>query len=410
MKNLGNLFKTSDGQNYIRIFILLCSLFLLWGFSMGLIDVLNKHFQEVLHISKAKSGLVQFAYYTGYFFMAIPAGFFAKKFGYKGGIIAGLILVALGSLWAMPATKIGSYFVFLIGLFILASGLSFLETVANPYATVLGPPELGAARINFAQSCNALGQLLGPLIGGQIILSSIVGSAGGAGNLYIPYLGIAIIVIILVVFFGCTKIPDITMPQICEEKILLHAKCKPFWQRWHFNFAVIGQFFYMVAQTGIYSFFINYTVSNLSNCSDRTASVYLSLGGFGLFLTGRIIGSFILKQIQAYKVLACYGLANIILMLLVMFSSGKIGFLALVSSFFFMSIMFPTIFAMGIFGLGDQTKQASSFIVMTIVGGAFTPIMGYIADISNISIAFIIPLFCFSIIFIYALIWKRISK
>ena len=181
IKNLSKMFQTADNKNYTKIFMLLCTLFLLWGFSMGLIDVLNKHFQEALHMSKARSGFVQFAYYTGYFFMAIPAGLVAKKYGYKWGIIGGLILVTIGALWAIPATKIGIFFIFLLGLFILSSGLSCLETVANPYTTVLGPPEMGAARINLAQSCNALGQVLGPLIGGQIILSATVGEVAGSG-------------------------------------------------------------------------------------------------------------------------------------------------------------------------------------------------------------------------------------
>jgi len=373
---------------------------------MGLIDVLNKHFQEVLHISKEKSGFVQFAYYMGYFIMAIPAGFFAKRFGYKGGIILGLILVTIGSLWAIPATKIGSYFVFLIGLFILASGLSFLETVANPYTTVLGPPKMGASRINLAQSCNAVGELFGPLIGGQIILSATIGGSTGNNTLYIPYIGIAIIVVILIALFIIAKVPEVHTAKEQSDSTTIK---KPFWKLWHFNFAIIAQFFYMIAQTGIYSFFINYTVRNIPNCSDRTASVYLSLGGFGLFLLGRIIGSFILKKMAAHKTLAFYGMTNIFLMMLVMFVAGKIGVIALIASFFFMSIMFPTIFALGIFGLGEQTKLASSFIVMTIVGGAFTPLMGYIADRTTISFGFIVPLVCFVSVFIYAVAWKKLE-
>lgn len=408
LKNFTKTFKTSDGKDYTKIFMLVCTLFLLWGFSMGLIDVLNKHFQEALHISKARSAFVQFAYYMGYFFMAIPAGFLAKRFGYKGGIIVGLILVAIGSLWAIPATMIGTFFVFLIGLFIIASGLSFLETVANPYTTVLGPVETGAARINLAQTCNALGQMLGPLIGGQIILSATIGENTGNATLYIPYLGIAVIVIILAVSFLIAKVPDVIALEEYKHDVK-NVKTKPFWSRLHFNFAVIAQFFYMIAQTGIYSFFINYTVSNLPNCSDRTASLYLSLGGFSMFLVGRFIGSFILRKTRPQKTLAVYGLANVVLMLMVMMFSGTLGVFSLIASFFFMSIMFPTIFALGIFGLGEQTKQASSFIIMTIVGGALAPVMGYIADITSISFGFIVPLFCFMVVFLYAVFWQRLK-
>ncbi|MGD9153588.1 MAG: L-fucose:H+ symporter permease [Gammaproteobacteria bacterium] len=409
VKNFTNIFTTETGENYLKIFLLLCTLFLLWGFSMGLIDVLNKHFQEVLHISKAKSGFVQFAYYLGYFTMAIPAGFLAKKFGYKFGIICGLVLVALGSLWSIPATMIGTFFVFLIGLYVIASGLSFLETVANPYTTVLGSPEMGAARINMAQSCNAFGQLLGPLIGGQIILSATVGGQAASTSLYIPYIGIAVIVIVLAITFYVAKVPDVEALEQCVIEETTEKKCRPFWLRWHFIFAVVAQLFYMIAQTGIYSFFINYTVTNLRGCSDRTASVYLSLGGFGLFLLGRIIGSIILRKAKPDKTLAYYSLANVVLMIIVMLGLGGFGVLALALSFFFMSIMFPTIFALGIAGLGEQTKQASSFLVMAIVGGIFTPIMGYIADITNISFGFIVPLFCFLIVYTYAIVWKKME-
>lgn len=411
-KNFANTFKTSSGKNYSKIFLLVCTLFLLWGFSMGLIDVLNKHFQEYLHLTKAKSGFIQFAYYIGYFVMAIPAGLLAKRFGYKGGIVLGLILVAIGSLWALPATKIGTFGLFLTGLFILAAGLSSLETVANPYTTLLGSPEYAAARINLAQSCNAIGQMLGPLIGGQIILSATVGSTTGNATLYIPYIGIAIIVIILATIFILTKMPEsfAADDQLDNPAINELSPTKPLWKKWHFNFAVISQLFYLIAQTGIFSFFINYTVSNLHNCSDRAASVYLSLGGFGMFLLGRISGSFILRRAKPYKALAYYAFANMILMLVVMFATGTLGVVALIGSFFFMSIMFPTTFALGIFQLGEQTKPASSFLVMTLVGGAFTPVMGYIADITSISFGFIVPFLCFGIIFLYGTFWRKLVK
>jgi FHS family L-fucose permease-like MFS transporter len=407
MNNLSQMFITPDGKDRTRLFILICSLFLLWGFSMGLIDVLNKHFQAVLHISKGQSGFIQFAYYMGYFIMAIPAGLLAKRFGYKCGIIIGLILVALGALWTIPATRIGTLFAFLISLFIVASGFSFLETVANPYSIVLGPQKTAASRINFAQSFNALGQLLGPFFGGQIILSASIGDVTDSSKLYIPYVGIAVIVIILVLMFVFAHIPDIQIAKKFEEN-QKQQNAKPFWRKWHFNLAVVAQLLYMIAQTGIYSFFINYTVSNLPHISDRTASVYLAFGGFGMFLLGRLIGSFILRKARAHRMLAFYAIVNVILIFIVVFSVGMLGILALIGSFFFMSIMYPTIFTLGIHGLGEQTKQASSLIVMTIVGGAFTPVMGHVADIININAGFIIPLACFFFIFIYSVLWKKL--
>ncbi len=401
------LFTSSDGKNYAVVFILLCTLFLLWGFSMGLIDVLNKHFQEALHISKAKSAFVQLAYYLGYFVMAIPAGLMAKKHGYKTGIIVGLILVALGALWAVPATRIGIFYIFLIGLFVIACGLSILETVANPYTTVLGPPETGAVRINLAQSCNAIGQILGPLVGGQLMLSATVGETVDSSHLALPYIGIAILVIILIVFFCFFKIPNI---KAFDETVSKRKKDRPFWRKKHFIFAVVAQFFYMVAQTGIFSFFINYAVDNLKNYSDRDAAELLSIGGLGLFLAGRLIGSYVLKKTVAHKTLAFYGIANTLLMLIVIFCSGWLGVIGLLGSFFFMSIMYPTIFSLGIYGLGEQTRHASSYIVMTLVGGTFVVVMGYIADITNIQIGFIVPLICFFIVFIYAVFWKKLES
>ena len=202
------LFRTADGINYAVPFILVTSLFLLWGFCNGMIDILNKHFQDSLHINKEQSGLVQFANYLAYFLMAIPAGLIARKFGYKGGILVGLVLIAAGAFWFIPATNIGAYWAFLLGLFVIAAGMTCLETIANPYTTVLGPPESGATRINIAQTLNGVGWILGPIVGGHFVFSGGEGANANAG-LHIPYLGIAVFVSILLLVFIFSNIPDL---------------------------------------------------------------------------------------------------------------------------------------------------------------------------------------------------------
>jgi len=402
--NFFKIFKFND-KDYSKTFFLIASLFLLWGFSMGLIDVLNKHFQEYLHLSKTESGFIQSFYYMGYFLMALPAGYIARNFGYKKGIVLGLFLVAIGSI-IVPVAN--AFLSFLICLFIIAAGFSALETVANPYTTLLGAREFSAARINLAQSCNAIGQILGPFIGGRIILSATKNIASNDHTVvYIPYIGIAIIVILLMVIFWNVHIPEFSIMNNNEQ----HNGIKepPLFHNWHFNFAIVAQLLYLIAQTGICSFFINYVVNDLE-CSSREASVYLSIGGFGLFFVGRIIGSFILRQLKPYKVLTIFAILNSLLMLYVMFSKLVLGSIALICSFFFMSIMFPTIFALGIYGINKHLEKASSFIVMTLIGGAFTPIMGYVADITNIKFAFVIPLCCFTVISLYGLLWKKLIR
>jgi FHS family L-fucose permease-like MFS transporter len=404
------LFITKNGKNLFVTFALVTMLFLLWGFCNGMIDILNKHFQNTLHISKAQSGLVQFANYIGYFLMAIPAGLLAKRFGYKGGILIGLVLIAIGAFWFVPATKIGTYWAFLTGLFILATGMTCLETIANPYATVLGPPESGATRINLAQTFNGVGWILGPIVGGHFVFGKgIEGAAASNDGLYIPYMGVAIVVTILIVVFAFAYLPDIHN----EEEVKAEAAgkaVKPLWQRYHFVFGVLAQFLYVAAQTGIFSFFINYIVENVQGMTDTTAKNWLGIGGFGLFMGGRACGSFVVGLMKPQKALTLYASICFVLCLLAMAGFGMVGVVALFGTFFFMSIMFPTIFALGIRGLGEHTKLASSLIVMSIVGGAIAPpFMGWIADICSMKTGFIVPTVCFIFIAAYGMFWKKLE-
>jgi FHS family L-fucose permease-like MFS transporter len=403
------IFTLKNGRNVFITFVLVTSLFLLWGFCNGLIDVLNKHFQSSLQISKAASGLVQFANYIAYFLMAVPAGLLARRFGYKGGILIGLVLIALGAFWFIPAISIGTYWAFLLGLFVLAAGLATLETIANPYATVLGPPESGALRINIAQSCNGIGWMLGPIIGGNLIFGGGgEGAASSNAGLAIPYMGIGILVAVLIIVFAMAYVPDVH----AEDEVKAEAEgkgTKPLLARKHFLFGVVAQFCYVAAQSGIFGFFINYVVEN-AHVADKTASNWLGLYGFGLFLAGRLCGSAILGVAKPQAVLAAYAVINIAFTILAIVGHGTLGLVGLFGTFFFMSIMFPTIFALGIHGLGEHTKLGASVIVMAIVGGAIVPpIMGLIADHANMRYGFVIPLVCFAVVALYGLIWKKLE-
>ena len=405
--NGGGLFRTADGKNLFVTFALVTSLFLLWGFCNGMIDILNKHFQNTLHINKFQSGFVQFANYLAYFLMAIPAGLLARKFGYKGGIIIGLILIASGAFWFIPATHIGTYWAFLTGLFILAAGMTCLETIANPYTTLLGSTSSGATRINMAQTFNGIGWILGPIVGGHFVFSGSEGADANAG-LYLPYLGVGIVVSVLIVVFALAYIPDLH----AEEEVKSEAAGtgrKPLFERWHFLLGVATQFLYVAAQTGIFSFFINYVVENDKTVTEKQASTMLGVFGFGLFMTGRLCGSVVISVSKPHWVLSAYAGLCVILTGIAM-GGGQLGFYALLGTFFFMSIMFPTIFALGIRGLGEHTKLASSLIVMSIVGGAIAPpLMGHIADISSMRTGFAVPLVCFVFIALYGAFWQKLE-
>jgi MFS transporter, FHS family, L-fucose permease len=427
------MFVLADGQNVAFTFALVSSLFLLWGFCNGMIDVMDKHFQEELHLTLAQSAWVQFAHYLGYFLMALPAGWLAIKLGYKGGIIAGLLMVAVGGFWFIPATHIAQFWAFLLGVCLIASGLTFLETVANPYTTVLGDLRYAATRINLAQSCNGIGWIFGPIAGKMFFYGKdAAGKSTGSQTIWIPYAGVAVVVIVLAIIFYFANVPDVKM----EDDYHLDDKevkvSHSIWKRPHFVMGVLAQFLYVAAQCGIFSFFINYMTSQvpaipdsldcklthdlfetgkdgLRHISNGGASLLASLGFF-CFLCGRFSGAGILKKCSAHKVLGLYGLLNVLICGLIFLKLGWFSVVCVFLSYFFMSIMFPTIFALGIFGLGAGAKKASAFIVMAIMGGAILPkLMGAVADHYDMSRAFIVPLVCFAYVAFYGFNWPKFS-
>ncbi|MCO5051904.1 MAG: MFS transporter [Verrucomicrobiae bacterium] len=640
-----SMFVLANGRNVFFTFLLVSSLFLLWGFCNGMIDVMDKHFQEELKLSLSQSAWVQFAHYLGYFLMSLPAGWLATRLGYKGGIIAGLLMVAVGGFWFIPATKIAAFWAFLTGVCVIASGLTFLETVANPYTTVLGAPRFAATRINIAQSCNGVGWIFGPIAGSAFFYGTdAAGRSTGAQTLWIPYAGVAVVVLILAVVFFFAPIPDVKTdePQAADAKtdadvgavanrrinrksvyvllllnvgvligifgmilwLILEAvgagqpaltlagwlprlpgmtlnpdsalllvlfwagaiglvlaaiklavtvkkiSAQSIWAHEHFTGATLAQFVYVAAQAGIFSFLINYLVSeppalpnswltertqnwfevktafsandfkdlpslahrlsdksdalsafltaNLSpattealnefqsgttgaaalrvaltqdlnslvlkeqlytperfagvTLSDPTRELLVSASesrrsarlnrlllaeaypevltfhdgflvitnqlaaqlvsfGFICFLIGRITGALLLKKFSAHKVVGLYGALNVIACLLIFLKLGWLSVVCVFLTYFFMSIMFPTIFALGIFGLGSKAKGAAAYIVMGIMGGAILPkLMGAVADHYDMSRAFIVPLLCFALITLYGYTWPKLSQ
>lgn len=415
MENKGkkSLVSAAGGKSFLLPFILITSLFLLWGFAHGLLDVLNKHFQTAFTMSKAESGLVQFVTYIAYFLMALPAGAFMKRFGYKSGIIAGLMLFALGAFAFVPAAYTHSAVPFLIALFIIACGLCILETAANPYSTVLGPAEYAAQRLNLSQSFNGLGWILGPLVGGALIFGA---QSDDSFALAKPYILVGCIVLVVVVIFSFVSLPDINeeeMEELFPDDASTLKEMTPTVSMWRcpqFVRSIAAQFCYCAAQTGIFSFFINYVTELKPTLTNVEASQILAFGGMALFMLGRLSGSFIMKKISPEKLLGIYSLANILCMILVIFEFGNISLYALYISFFFMSIMFPTIFALGLEGMGVHTKKASSYIVMGVAGGAFSPmLMGYIGE-NEMSIGFAVPLIAFAYILYFAMRCRKSGK
>lgn len=403
MKNDSSAKLVSPG--FLVPFILITSLFFLWGVAHGMLDTLNKHFQEMLQMSKAQSGLIQFSVYTAYFLMALPAGFFMKKYGYKKGIIMGLVLFSGGAFLIAATTSFESFWIFLICLFIMGCGLATLETAANPYTTKLGPKESAERRINFSQSFNGLAWVVGPLVGLVIYgnTSNIEGEK--LSSMILPYSVIGGVVLLVAVMFMLTKLPEIKEEEVTSEAEMDEFSARPLISQRHFVLGVIAQFCYVAAQTGVFSYLINYVtdVNQEPHFDVKNGPYFLSIG-FALFMIGRMSGSFMMKNTKPTKLLSIYALVCTLLLPVVSIGAGWASLIALYGIFFFMSVMFPTIFALAIKDLGPKTKKASSFLVMSIVGGAvFPPVMGLIADKYTMSVGFWAPIPFFLFILYYAL-------
>lgn len=396
------LFRTADGKNYLWPFVLVTSLFFLWGLAHSILDVLNKHFQETMDgVGKTESALVQAVMYGGYFVMALPAGQIIKRYGYRAGVITGLLLYGIGALLFIPGGQLLSFPFFLFSLFVIGCGLTCLETSANPYVTVLGNAEGAARRINLSQSFNGLGWIVGPLIGGHFAFA--VGA--DKGSIAIPYAIIGVVVLCVALVFAQVKLPEVQADGVAQTESA-HAT-DSLWQHRNFVYGLIALFLYVAAQTGINSFFINYVTEHAS-VGNVNASLLLGFGGMGLFMVGRMGGSWLMLRVRAERVLLYCAIGATLAMAVLLSGAGVAGVAAFMLCYLCESIMFPTIFALALKGVGQHTKRASSFLIMSIVGGAIAPVlMGLIADHASMAMAFIVPLCCFVVIAAYAARFAR---
>lgn len=413
------LVTTRDGRNYLVPFLLVTSLFFLWGFAHSILDVLNKFFQNEMHLTKTQSAFIQVVVYGGYFLMALPAGAVIRRWGYRAGVLTGLFLYGIGALLFIPGAEIMAFPFFLFSLFVIGCGLTFLETSANPYVTVLGDAEASEQRINFSQSFNGLGWILGPLAGGWFLFSQ-----DNSPNIALPYAIIGLVVLLIGGVFCFVRLPEIK-DTVSPEEVSGHqddprdenrdlstttvessstlSEIRILSRKSAFVFGWVALFLYVAAQTGINSFFINYATEHIA-ITDSMAATLLSFGGMGLFMLGRLGGSWAMGRIRAERLLAILAIIATLATSAVVLAPGGLGFAALLVVYLCESIMFPTIFALALRGLGAHTKIASSLLIMSIVGGAVAPLlMGIVADGHSMALGFVVPLVCFVVIAAYAI-------
>lgn len=411
----------AHGKNYLVPFILITSLFFLWGFAHNLDPVLIPHLKKSFTLTTVQATLVDTSVFIAYFIMAMPAGFIMKKYGYKTGIITGLLLFATGAFLFIPAANTQQYNFFLVALFVIACGLTILETAANPYAASLGDPDTSTQRLNLSQSFNGLAAAMAPVIGVRIILTKgfsndqlkamtdaarKVALASEASSVKLPYFILGAVLLLIAVVFVFTDLPKIQNNDKQEAgKHILHA-----FRHKHLAWGVAAQFFYVGAQVSVFSLFILYATKS-ADITQKDAGDYLGICGIA-FLIGRFLGTIVMKYILPQRLLAIYAAINILLCTVAITAHGMITVYAVIAICFFMSIMFPTIFSLGIKGLGGDTEYGSSLIIMSIVGGAILPrVFGYISDASgNIQYGYIVPLICFIVIVYFGITGYKMNN
>ena len=389
-------------RRYLLPFVLITTLFFLWGFARAILDVLNKHFQNELHISISQSALIQVTTYLGYFIMAIPAGLFINRFGYRRGVVFGLALFALGAFLFVPGANIGTFEVFLGALFVIGCGLTFLETAANPYVTELGSPQTATSRLNLSQSFNGMGSIFATFSVGLFLFRN--DSEGG--NVAIPYVVLGVVVLLIALVFSHVQLPEI-QPTTEDEtsggglKNLAELFKQPM-----FVMGLAALLAYEVAEISINSYFINF-VTGQGWMSDKSASIVLT-AALAFFMIGRFGGSWVMRRVRAQRVLFVCAVGCVCSMCLVLLNMGVLSLIGLLANYFFEAIMFPTIFSLALTGLGRLTKSASSILMMTPVGGCGFLLMGMIADNSNPVLPFVLPLAGFAVVLAYA--WKELRR
>ncbi|MBV8551609.1 MAG: L-fucose:H+ symporter permease [Acidobacteriaceae bacterium] len=404
-------------------FALVTALFFLWGIPNNLNDVLIRQFMKSFEITRLKAGLVQSAFYLGYFLFSTPAALTMRKFGYKTGLLAGLMLYGAGTILFWPAAFVQSYAFFLFALFVIASGLAFLETGASPFIAQIGDPETTARRLNFSQAFNPLGSITGVLVGTTFIFSGVELNAGqiqalkAAGKyagilrheamrVISPYLVLGAIVFLWAILIARTR-----FPKLGEENVVSgssgHGSYRDLLKYPHFLQAVIAQFFYVGAQVGTWSYFIQY-VQDYAHQPEKVAGYFLT-GTLVAFALGRFAATYLMQYVRPNKLMGAYSVINIALVSIGIFFPGWFGVWAIFLTSFFMSLMFPTIFALGLRDLGPNTKLGGSLLVMAIIGGAvFTPVMGLVSELtSSMAKAMSVPLACYLFIMYFSYVGSR---
>ena len=383
-------------RKYLVPFVLITLLFFLWGFARAILDVLNKHFQNALHISITHSSLIQVTTYLGYFLMAIPAGIFINRYGYRRGVVFGLILFGAGSLMFIPGAAMGSFYAFLLCLFIIGCGLVFLETAANPYVTELGAKETATSRLNLSQSFNGLGSLFATFCSGQFLFNN----TDEGGNVAVPYTILGILVLVIALVFSRVNLPEIKHEETEEDQADGSNIGKLFKHHGMFVFGLLALLCYEIAEISINSYFINF-VTGMHWMTDRTASLVLTVA-LAFFMVGRFLGSWVMRYIKATTALFICAIGSVVCIGLVLCDLGKASLIALIANYLFEAIMFPTIFAIALTGLGNLTKSASSLLMMTPIGGCGFLLMGLIADRTHVVLPFVVPFVSFLIVLAFA--------
>ena len=383
-------------RKYLVPFVLITLLFFLWGFARAILDVLNKHFQNALHISITHSSLIQVTTYLGYFLMAIPAGIFINRYGYRRGVVFGLILFGAGSLMFIPGAAMGSFYAFLLCLFIIGCGLVFLETAANPYVTELGAKDTATSRLNLSQSFNGLGSLFATFCIGQFLFNN----TDEGGNVAVPYTILGILVLVIALVFSRVHLPEIKHEETEEDQADGSNIGKLFKHHGMFVFGLLALLCYEIAEISINSYFINF-VTGMHWMTDRTASLVLTVA-LAFFMVGRFLGSWVMRYIKATTALFICAIGSVVCIGLVLCDLGKASLIALIANYLFEAIMFPTIFAIALTGLGNLTKSASSLLMMTPIGGCGFLLMGLIADRTHVVLPFVVPFVSFLIVLAFA--------
>jgi FHS family L-fucose permease-like MFS transporter len=410
---------TDAAGRYLPAFLLVTCLFFLWAIAHSLNDILIRQFQKALSLSRGQAGFIQFAFYMAYAVVALPAGIAMKKLGFKTAILIGLGLYACGALLFYPAAEVREYGAFLGALFVIASGIVFLETAGSGYITLTAPSGQAVWRINFSQSFNGVGAVLAPIIGGLFIFSGVEYTparlaalspealdafrAREALQVQGPYLGVAAVVLLVAGLTLLTQFATVSrLSRANAGNRKAHGTVATLLSHRNFIWAVIGQFFYVGAQIGSWSYFIDFTRELSPQTAERNAAFLLS-ASLAAFMIGRFVGTFIMAFIAPRRLLMIYAAINMVLVATAMMTSGVVAVVALASTSFFMSIMFPTTYALGLEDLGESAEIGSSVIIMSIISGAFIPpAIGFLADASSVQRAYVIPLFCYALVLLSA--------